>query len=282
MPHLRIALLSSLLLLILAPSALAVLSSDTPPTQTGAGDSDYVAAVTAWKKADWPGVIEHMTKVIEHRPWHDDAYNMMGFAYRKLGDYNQSLVHYRKALELNPHHRGALEYLGEAYLELGNLAQANAMLKRLESECRNTDGSVSDCQPWKTLKTAIDGYIQSRVSERAAALDIATTRSSEHDLYRAGYRPSKPEPIGINRIHSWILHLETRDGLPIDNAEIHVSGAMPEHGHGLPTAPQVTRYLGNGNYLVEGVKFHMNGWWQVHFAITADQQSDRVTFNLVL
>jgi hypothetical protein len=57
---------------------------------------------------------------------------------------------------------------------------------------------------------------------------------------------------------------------------------MPEHDHGLPTAPQVTRYLGNGDYLVEGIKFLMNGWWQMSFLITAGEQRDSVTFNLVL
>lgn len=36
---------------------------------------------------------------------------------------------------------------------------------------------------------------------------------------------------------------------------------MSQHGHGLPTRPQVTQNLGNGDYLVEGTKFQMGGWW---------------------
>ena len=76
-------------------------------------------------------MIEHMTRVIAQRPWHDDAHNLMGFAYRKLGDYDRALEAYDRALELNPHHRGALEYLGEAYLELDRPELAKDMLDRL-------------------------------------------------------------------------------------------------------------------------------------------------------
>lgn len=57
---------------------------------------------------------------------------------------------------------------------------------------------------------------------------------------------------------------------------------MPRHGHGLPTSPQVTADLGGGRYRVEGVKFHMFGWWEFKFAITAAAGQDSVTFNLDL
>ena len=51
---------------------------------------------------------------------------------------------------------------------------------------------------------------------------------------------------------------------------IQVSGDMPEHRHGMPTQPQVTQNLGGGDYLVEGMRFQMGGWWAVTFAIDAD------------
>jgi hypothetical protein len=57
---------------------------------------------------------------------------------------------------------------------------------------------------------------------------------------------------------------------------------MPQHGHGLPTSPQVTQNLGNGDYLVEGMKFQMPGWWEVRFSISAGAQTDTITFNLTL
>ena len=38
---------------------------------------------------------------------------------------------------------------------------------------------------------------------------------------------------------------------------------MPQHGHGLPTRPRVTRSLGEGIYEIEGVRFNMGGWWGI-------------------
>jgi hypothetical protein len=57
---------------------------------------------------------------------------------------------------------------------------------------------------------------------------------------------------------------------------------MPQHGHGLPTRPRVTRNLGGGVYEIEGVRFNMGGWWEFKLAISAPGGSDRVTFNLAL
>ena len=34
---------------------------------------------------------------------------------------------------------------------------------------------------------------------------------------------------------------------------------MPEHNHGFPTAPRVTENLGEGDYLLEGMRFNMGG-----------------------
>ncbi len=114
-----------------------------------------------------------------------------------------------------------------------------------------------------------------------ATPDFATTRSSDQRLYKVSFK-SALEPIPINEIHTWTIHLETSAGKPLENAKILVDGLMPEHGHGLPTEPQVTNYLGNGDYTVEGMKFQMAGWWQVNFHVAADGQSDKVTFNLML
>ena len=112
-------------------------------------------------------------------------------------------------------------------------------------------------------------------------LDYSTTRTSEQSLFR-GTWGSQLEPLAINQIHSWTIHLETTDGQPLDNAQITVDGGMPQHGHGLPTQPQVTQYLGNGDYLVEGMKFQMTGWWVVNFHITVNGDSDTLQFNLLL
>ncbi|MFZ5878650.1 MAG: FixH family protein [Chloroflexota bacterium] len=112
-------------------------------------------------------------------------------------------------------------------------------------------------------------------------LDTSTELPTDSGLYRVSFT-SNLDPISINQMHTWTLHVETTDGQIVEDAVILVDGGMPQHGHGLPTRPQVTQYLGNGDYLVEGLKFQMGGWWEVKFNIRADGQSDNVTFNLVL
>jgi hypothetical protein len=116
---------------------------------------------------------------------------------------------------------------------------------------------------------------------RAPSPDIATVKLSAHQLYRASVRPGLV-PIPVRRLQSWALHIDTMDGQPIDVATITMTGGMPQHGHGLPTAPRVTRATGSGDYLVEGVKFNMGGWWVVRFAIASRAGTDTVTFNLSL
>lgn len=114
-----------------------------------------------------------------------------------------------------------------------------------------------------------------------AGLDTAANRLTDNEQYRVSFS-SDLDPVVINQMHSWTLHVETAAGEPVENAEILVDGGMPQHGHGLPTQPQVTEYLGEGNYRVEGLRFQMGGWWEVQFDITADGQNDSITFNLVL
>jgi len=74
---------------------------------------------------------------------------------------------------------------------------------------------------------------------------------------------SQQQPVPLNQMHSWVITLRTPAGMPMEGATILVEGGMPEHDHGLATSPEVTTYLGEGRYLLEGVRFHMTGEWQL-------------------
>jgi hypothetical protein len=104
---------------------------------------------------------------------------------------------------------------------------------------------------------------------------------SETGRLRVSYI-SELTPIGINTMHSWRLHVEEVAGGVVEEAEISVSGGMSEHDHGLPTIPLMTDYLGNGDYLLEGLKFHMNGRWTVTVQIVQGQDIDTAVFELDL
>jgi hypothetical protein len=112
-------------------------------------------------------------------------------------------------------------------------------------------------------------------------LDYGRTRRSEGGLYLATIRP-QGDSIPQGRLQRWTLHLETAGGALVDSAVVAVDGGMPQHGHGLPTKPRVTRALGNGDHLVEGMKFNMGGWWVVKFRVNATAGPDSVVFNVKL
>ena len=125
------------------------------------------------------------------------------------------------------------------------------------------------------------GVMIVRMNYVPSELDYSTTRSSDKGLFNVSYTASTGI-IPVNQMHQWTLHVETSDGQIVENASITVDGDMPQHGHGLPTRPQVTEYLGNGDYLVEGMKFQMGGWWLMDFTISANGQTDEVHFNMML
>jgi hypothetical protein len=112
-------------------------------------------------------------------------------------------------------------------------------------------------------------------------LDYSRTRTSEAGIYRGTIKPVG-DSIPTGRIQNWTLHLETAAGAMVDAATVSVDGGMPQHGHGLPTKPQVTRQLGHGDHLVEGMKFNMGGWWVVKFHVRSAAGPDSLVFNLSL
>lgn len=112
-------------------------------------------------------------------------------------------------------------------------------------------------------------------------LDLSRSKETEHKIYTAAIAPEK-EPLQQGEMHNWVLTVSKPNGKPVEGAKIVVDGGMPQHHHGLPTSPQVTSYLGQGRYRVEGVKFNMSGWWVLRFAISSPAGADEAVFNLTL
>ena len=118
-------------------------------------------------------------------------------------------------------------------------------------------------------------------SRPTQAPEAALTELSELGAYRVTLIPEH-DPVRINVLHSWTLQIESLDGELIDDAAPTIDGDMPEHGHGLPTRPQVTQALGNGRYLIEGMKFQMSGWWVLDVTFEVNGVTDRAHFELTL
>lgn len=105
-------------------------------------------------------------------------------------------------------------------------------------------------------------------------------RASADGIYTARVQPQ--QTIRVGQLHSWRLEVQDRQGHGVTGAAITVDGGMPQHGHGLPTRPRVTKELGGGVYEVEGMRFNMGGWWIVTFRIRSPAGDDTVTFNIRL
>lgn len=114
-----------------------------------------------------------------------------------------------------------------------------------------------------------------------ADLDVSRTRATTNGLYRVSIAP-EAEPVEQGALHSWVATVESAGGAPVEDAAIAVDGGMPQHGHGLPTAPQAGAHQGEGRYRIEGVRFNMGGWWELRLTISSGIGQDDVTFNIVL
>ena len=116
----------------------------------------------------------------------------------------------------------------------------------------------------------------SAADSRLPDLSGVTDKGFKIEIY------SELSPLSINTIHSWHIRVLDRDDEILELEELNVFGGMPEHDHGLPTQPEVTMRLDNGDYLLEGVRFHMQGHWelQIEFQYAGADDTAIIDFEL--
>jgi Flp pilus assembly protein TadD len=131
-------------------------SGSAPRSSAKPANADFAAAKAAIDRKDYAGAIASLNKVTQAEPRNPEAWNLLGYATRKSGNPRASLGYYQKALEIDPKHLGAHEYMGEAYLMLDDVANAEVLLKRLDSFC------TFGCQEHRMLKAAIEAYRKGR------------------------------------------------------------------------------------------------------------------------
>ena len=112
-------------------------------------------------------------------------------------------------------------------------------------------------------------------------LDLSLRHASSQGRFQVEMQPPAEGPA-INQIHAWQVKLAASDGAPVSRATIAFDGGMPQHGHGFPTRPRVTRELEPGVYALEGMKFSMTGWWDMRLAIQAGDVADTAVFNVIV
>jgi hypothetical protein len=110
-------------------------------------------------------------------------------------------------------------------------------------------------------------------------LDISNMKMSAHKHFNVMYE-SLSGRLPLNKIHSWKLTVKSDKGNTVNVAKITVVGDMPEHGHGMPTNPEISKDAPAGVYRVDGMKFSMPGWWVITFNIKVGEMQDSVSFNV--
>jgi tetratricopeptide (TPR) repeat protein len=87
------------------------------------------AYTTIYDKHDYAAAIDQLQAL-----GHDDrasVANLIGYSYRKLGDYKVSQIWYERALKADPNHVKTWQYYGLWQLEQGNRDQAQYHLNKI-------------------------------------------------------------------------------------------------------------------------------------------------------
>ncbi len=111
--------------------------------------------------------------------------------------------------------------------------------------------------------------------------DTEIDKPTEKGHFKVSVSPRR-EPAPFNKIHTWLVRIETPEGQPVSGADLKFYGGMPLHNHGFPTDPKFTSEIKPGVYALDGIKFSMTGWWTLAMGITTDGKRDRVSFNLIV
>jgi tetratricopeptide (TPR) repeat protein len=80
--------------------------------------------------------------------------NYIGYANRKLGNYDLAKVWYEKALAIDPNHVRTWQYYGMWHVEQGNMLKAADFLEKIRLICGGTG-----CQEFQDLKGAMEGTV---------------------------------------------------------------------------------------------------------------------------
>ena len=91
--------------------------------------------------------LEHLIKSNKEKPNQPNTLNYLGFAFRKLGNFDEAEKYYLIGLNIKPDHNGINEYLGELYIKTNRIELAKERLEVLK-KCK--------CEEYEELKELIE------------------------------------------------------------------------------------------------------------------------------
>jgi tetratricopeptide repeat protein len=107
------------------------------------------AYATIYERNDYTAAIAELKAL--NQDDRADVANLIGYSYRKLGDYQLSQVWYERALQADPNHVKTWQYYGLWQVEQHHPDQARYNLAQIEKLCG------VNCPEYRSLADAIDG-----------------------------------------------------------------------------------------------------------------------------
>ena len=125
-------------------------SSEARPAieQTAFADGYRAAYATIYDRHDYAAAIPQLKAL-----GRDDSAavaNLIGYSYRKLGDYKVSQIWYERALKADPDHVKTWQYYGLWQVEQGNRDQAQYHLSRIAAL------AGTDSEEYRSLSAALE------------------------------------------------------------------------------------------------------------------------------
>ena len=106
------------------------------------------AHATIYQRGDYAAAIDQLKAL--GRDDNAGVANLIGYSYRKLGDYKLSQTWYERALKTDPNHVLTWQYYGLWQIEQGNRDQASYHLARIAAICG------TGCEEYRSLAAALE------------------------------------------------------------------------------------------------------------------------------
>ena len=84
-------------------------------------------------------------------------------------------------------------------------------------------------------------------------------------------------------MNSWLISLSDSAGAPLTECDVSLTPYMPEHAHGVATAPVISEGE-PGQYQVEQIEFIMPGLWEMRVELVCEgwEASEKITYGIWL
>ena len=128
------------------------------------------------------------------------------------------------------------------------------------------NSSVRLPRPRQGLTAVLLALLLTQFATVANTTEFPLERTTETGRYRVSLAPVDGT-IPIAEIHRWVMRLQTAAGDSFTPTRLVIDAGMPNHGHGMASEARVTQRLDDDRFLIDGMKFHMAGEWELFVGV---------------